>query len=873
MSFFAPTPFRRTYLSQSIANSLREHVSSVSAGSDEEGEGGGEEGGMERSIDIDDDAVSFSGDPIEYLSDSLNDDRPSVEHLMSSYDDEGPMIEGVEENNDDDDDDDESVHQSFSFEYYDDDALGPEDLIDMEILANEAMREEERYSVFSKESNILFNPQIEKERREGNPAWTVFSESTWRLLESLALPKATALLTLYVRHCVYVTSGWLQRILEELQALDTRVVRSAPRLPSIPDNFAEEIRPKIQSILYKVQQRRWLCSISKKYQDGICNATHCPSFRYVNDKLMMGEESEGMEYSLYFVRSKNRQGGDPYREVKKEVNISATLSINSQKMVPILWALEMRLLAILYIHDEWITDRRTAFDFPHLNDSRTLYSIHNPSLCEKPIMQYNVKEIRDALGRLHWRWNDMRPSDDLIAYFKVIKDRCALLSICAKIETIRVNTAIDLSITSGTSLNSRNSRNSTGSSSSSVAKPTASGLAGKLCPWNIDTDCAFSHFIGSNQQHAVLTLCSDLLFSNEEQEGEGSRSEGGKVELSSGAGPKTQKKSIAQFLAKRRRINQKIQREIRALGSGFSSLHDQYTVSSGDAAASHGKNGKGHIYGDVESQPRMVRVNLNRGSDLLNYSSSEEEDEEYAGDTREKSKGGRSIDRMLSKHPKGKKKRRGGGSVKGGDDNFFASKSRMDASMYKDFGKKYTDKDICDEILTRSILSSVPKLCLGNMSEKQYEDVEDFLENAFMRSLNTSSHLHKPKITRPSTPRMARGSAHKRSRGGLPKEFSATCVTRTNESFLVETHAMMCEMDEEIFWIPNVCGWRRRTQGRPHPHPRLLHGWYAPKGGPLRRFQHTLRKIFPNKWPMKRERLKAPFRGLTNIVMERGTSL
>jgi hypothetical protein len=751
MSFFNPTPFRHSYVSQSIVNSLREYVSSRSSEHSESHRRGSGEEGEESSANIDDDGISFSGD---------------FGSFHAEYEGEG----GFFEDGDDEEEDWEEEDQT---------------LIDMEILVNETRKEEDRFSVLSKEPNILINPQIEKERRDGNPAWTVYSESTWRLLESLALPKYPALLSLYVRHCVYVASNWLQMIMEELKRCPSSVLRKAPNLDSIPSNFKADILPKIQSILYKVQHRRWLCCISKKYQDGICIASHCPQFRYVNDDDHTlpdssrhprspfddedDEDDEGRRkpfgYSLYFTRHKST-GGDPYREVKKEVNISATLSSNSQKLVPILWALEMRLLALMYIHDEWVTERRTAYDFPQLGDSRTLYSIHNPMLCEKTIMQYNIKEVRDALGRLHWRWNDMRPSDDLISYLKLLKDRCALISICAKIEKIKVNTAADLSI----------------------GKKRAKGQANKgaivggkghgTCPPNIDAQNIFSHFVGSNQQNGVLLLCSDLLVS-EEDFGEGNKKTNDKGSVKEAD---KNMKSIAQFLAKRRKVNRKIEREIRSMGSGFSSLYD-HTTRPG-TSTDHGKN----IHGDTEVQPRMVRVNLDRGEDLLNYSSSEEDEGEGEGDNGKNGKNGEKgkmgkmgkrgkrggLSRMLSK--KGKRKR-----SQGEDDNYFEHKARKDVSMYQNFGKRYTDEDICSEILTRSILSSVPYVC---MRQKEYTDVEHYLENAFMRCLTTSSHLHKPQAPT--------------QRNQVIREFTATCVTRTNLSFLTETHAIMCEMDEEI---------------------------------------------------------------------------
>lgn len=761
MSFFNPTPFRQTYISRSIVDSLREHHTSHSSDSNEENE---QEEGEEIDQDIDEEAVSFSGEP----QDEYN------------YEDEGPVhpIGSREEHYEEEEEkEEEEEEDDFSLEGEEE-----QELIDMEILADETRKEEDRFSVLSTESNILFNPQIEKERRDGNPAWTVYSSSTWQLLESLALPTYPALLALYVRHCVYVSSSWLRSILEELKESGAVSFKRHPRLESIPHNFKTEILPKIQSILYKVQHRRWLCCISKKYQGGICTAIQCPQFRYVDNEIEdNGEEEDkydhsnaGFCYSMDFRRPKP-SGGDPYREVKKEVNMSATLSSNSQKLVPILWALEFRLLALIYIHNEWITENRTAHDFPQLNDSRTLYSVHNPSLCEKSIMQYNVEELRDALGRLHWRWNDMRPSDDLISYFKLLKDRCALLSVCAKIEVINVNTAVNASVKSkGMHTNNPVRDTSYGVTGTNTTATTA------VIPRNIDTKTAFSHFIGSNQQTTVLSLCSDLLFSSSSSTNhtDSSLENSDNVE---DARASSKSKKMSAYMEKRRRVNRKINREIQSLGSGFSSLHDRSTRNRTDTRGVIPTDGNKHIHGDPEAQPRMVRVNLNRGPDILEYSSSDEDDGEEEEEEENAEEGNRmarkgknnSVVRLLSRTKKRKRKMSGQGE----EDNYFENKAKMDSNMYRDFGKRFTDTDIGNEILTRSVLSSVRKMCL---TERKYSDVEDYLTKTFLPCLTTSTHLNK--------------LASKKN----TKTFSATCVTRTNLSFLVETHAVMCEMDEEI---------------------------------------------------------------------------
>ena len=636
-SFFGHTPFQRTYIQHSIANTLKEHEIEEEEGEEEE----------EEPRHIDEDAIPY------HISSSLPSGYTSEE--------EESFIEEEEE----------------------------EEPLNIEILADNVQKEEDRYVVLSRTPNVLINAQVETQFKSGDPDWTPWSTNMWELLESLALPISAAFLALFVRHCIHVCGLWIQRMLEAIK--ETGNASSC-----IPENFKESILPRIQTILLRVQHRRWICSITKKYHDGICSSCLCPPFRYAR-------QIEHKGYTLLFPQTRNRVHGDPYRKVKQEVNTARSLGNNPHGMVPLLWALEFQLNVLSHLHRSWLKDKRTCLSFSTLRDSRTLFSIHDPGLCDIPIMEYDIKNLRDAIGRLHWRWNDMRPTDDLFEYFMMLKDRCAITSIFAKVEHVRVDVSVSC----------------TPSPSNKEEKKEKVSKASVVCP-----NTAFSHFLGGNQQSSVMRLTSDLIVSQKDVE------EKGTVD------------GMSEYFKKRQMLNDRISREVHSMGMGFSALHDTSTRPTDKEITEWTHDGK-EAYGDMESQPLMVRNSLNRGSNMLDYSSGSEDEEE------EKEKGEK------------KKKEKG-------NDNFFESKTKKDASIYADFGRTVTDHELAEEILCRSVMSKV--------ATEGVVDVPEFLKSVFLPCISTTVQVTKT----------------------LGTTFHSTIVTSTNRSFLVETHAMMCEMDEEI---------------------------------------------------------------------------
>jgi len=658
-SFFPYTPFRKSYIQHSIAQSLRKHEINDEEDSsimEEEEEG---------PRHIDDDAIPYifstSTIPSGYTSPySSEEEEEDVDEIHS-------LLEEEEE----------------------------EKSIRLEILADNVQKEEDRYAILSRAPNVLINIQVDSQYRNGDPEWTPWSRNIWEILESLALPTSAAFLALFVRHCMYVCGLWIQHMLESIQS-DSLIV---------PEDFEELILPRVQTILFRVQHRRWICSITKKYHDGICSDCLCPPFRYAR-------QIEHKGYMILFPQSRNRIYGDPYRKVKQEVNMTRSMGNNPYGMVPLLWALEFQLNTLCHLNRSWLKDKRTSMSFSKLRDSRTLFSVHEPELCDIPIMEYDIKNLRDAIGRLHWRWNDMRPTYDLFDYFMLLKDRCAIISIFAKVEHVCIDTSISCTPSSySTTTTKKGVRNAVSSNKNSV-----------ICP-----NTAFSYFLGRNRQDGVMKLTSDLIVSSKERK-------------------KTNISGMSEYLKKRQSLNDRVTREVKSIGMGFSALHDTSTrpLEEDNQNVEWTCDGK-KAYGDTESQPMMVRLSLNRGSNMLDYSSGSEDGDE------------------VDKEKKNKKK-------ENTNDNFFDSRTKKDASIYKDFGRDITDHELAEEILCRSIMSKI--------STEGLEDVPGFLKSIFFPCLSTTVEVNKSLDT--------------------PTMFHATMVTSTNRSFLVETHAMLCEMDEEI---------------------------------------------------------------------------
>lgn len=778
MSFFRPTPFRQTYLSYHMVNTLREGSESsegnISSNLEHEADIEENEG---RQRDIDEEAISFSGEGYEtdysdqHVSENIEESNPSYQTMKNrgeiSKEGEPENVRSSEP----------SMHNAEleQLDIDDESVFSKDCLIDMEIMEDESRKERDRISILSTECNILFNKKIEDERKKGNPDWGFWTVKTWDLLDNLALPELTSSLCIYVRHCDYVLSNCIKDIMKEMKDIGKESNGKNPfRFSCVPFNFEKEILPKVKNILKKVQARRWKCSLSKKYQDCLCSSVHCPEFKYEKENINSYENREKEEgergesglfpsslesfYSMSFFKAKKVEG-DPFREVKREVNVSSTISNDSHKMVPILWSLEYKLISLIHFHKDWIIEERSCLYFPQLNDSRVLYSMHDISICNKSIMEYNIKEIRDALGRLHWRWNDISPSDDLFDYFNLLKERCALLSFLSKVDKITIFTK-------------HNERRKKHHLSNEI-----SNISIKI----FDSSGAFSHFIGSNQKTKVLSLCSDLIFNGKEQVSNEKSKTSSLQKIS-------KKESMRRYFLRKKRINKKIEREIKSMGSGFSSLYD---TNYGKPSLSNGVNS---IQGDPEKQPRIIRVNLDRGANLLDYSSSEDDDDEkddidFSRERIQKTgKRRKTIDNILHREKNKKKDLGTYGQISAeSSENYFENKSYMDQNIYEDLGKNLTDNDICEEILTRKILSSVKDICIDM---KKYDDIEDYLDNTFMNCLSTSLHLNKKSFVN--------GDSNKKTNGKKEGVFSCTCVTRTNLSFLMETHSIICEMNEDM---------------------------------------------------------------------------
>ncbi len=684
-------------------------------------------------------------------------------------------------------------------------------------------REKELYSTLSPDFGVLINTSF-------NPKKDYCSERLWSLLERLALPGTKRYLIRYIRHCTFASEQWLSRVLRfhidtgnKTPSQNRR--RERHRKWIIPTNFETVLRPLLEKIVKKVRHRRWRCCVSKKYIDSLCMYTLSPTFHYdVNtkdDALSLDEtvdadqdppRAEGRAFpcrsrpvssiprGVLRVNVSTRQPGDPFRRVSKEVNISRDSSGEATELSPLLWQLELRLIAILYLDSDWVGDTTTVQCFPQLADSRILFSVYKKEECTRPILSYNVSQLRNAIGRLYGRWNDLAPSRDLYDYFCFLRDRVSILSISSLCHTID-RSVVPIHPPRGVRRGGRFPAASSITPRGHVlSKPTA-----------IDPVYAFGKYVGKNMKdviESVTKISVDELdlgefsfdskgagadFSDKEHE-EDTRQANARLETARRKYTEGQRLTIAKrkrlyrMLTRKQKLREMVNKKIVDHRSTFGEIAEEGDYRNAQMHIDERLDTTHDFLGDTHEEPPVVRNALRRlGGDLFSSSEEEswseslsEEENHGVGKSRYKKKGDTSSISTAS----GSK---ASGPVAPSDENFFRHYANGDERTYAQLGKKVKDEDICAEMATHHLIASIKNDARGGTENHPciQSDTPALFTDVFLSCLTTETFLtHSPKS-------LPEGETR-------PRFKTVKCITRTNHSFMSETHAMMSQIEQEI---------------------------------------------------------------------------
>lgn len=678
-----------------------------------------------------------------------------------------------------------SVHERPSLSQGEDYDSGDSSSVEIEICKTLEEQEAEKYTVLSSNFQDLVNDTFD-------PGKDYRSLRLWRLLSEIELPQTKRFLVRYIRHCTNASEKWLARIIRiHTDTKRPKEVLERLRNILIPLEFEDEMFSCIEKIIMAVRKRRWECCITKKYIDALCIHTLCPTFEY--------SISPDQKYGVLRAKPAREQVGDPFRLITREVNISKDNSNNSCRLTHLLWRLEMRLIALLYLDLYWVRDKTTVRTYSQLADSRILYSIYRSEECDRPILSYNIHQLRCAIGRLYTRWNDLSPSHDLCQYFKMLRDRICILSISS------------LCLTIDRKIGSR--KRQTGSRGPPVSSPRS--LVDRI-PSSLNPLYGFGKYIGSNMRKVIESVTGMSIYqldSDPTQVSRGTKEKGlvssrktsgmGKV-FSRGEYETLRVDDLYKRLVRKQRIRQEIDSKMEGSGTVFDSIADEgdYRTEPNaekDTARRRRKTGKTSMLGDTEDQPRIVRQTLRRlGTQSSSSSSSEEEDFDSEEDKRDRVSFGTSSvppsQRRRRRRRRRQKKRPVHRSSDGrtgsvateqgnrsnpsneADDDFFRFYSKGNETIYSRLGESVKDEDICNEVTTHYIVAC-NKNAGGMLSHPKIpSDSNVSLRDILLSCLSTDTFLVKHQIT---------------------QEQMVKCVTHTNESFVEETHAMMCQMEQE----------------------------------------------------------------------------
>ncbi len=687
---------------------------------------------------------------------------------------------------------------------------------DIEVTPTRQETEQDKYASLSPDFGVLVNDSFDLRKDYS-------SERLWRLLRDLAVPETKRYLARYIRHCVFAAEQWLVRLVRFHLSAGSTDRRKSMRI--VPRNFEMVIRPYIEEIVRKVRHRRWACSVSKKYLDALCLHTLCPTFFYDHlvsenpEALHFGDPSDRntRHQGILRVTQSTKQAGDPFRGITKEVNVSTLVSTEGMDLSPLLWQLELRLVALLYLDSEWISDDTTVRCFPQLADSRVLYSVYRKEECDRPILAYNISQLRSAIGRLYTRWNDLAPSRDLYDYYCFLRDRVAILSVSSLCSTIDRKLSVashgrDAAWNVSSRGDGRTGREPAGSTRPPLGMHT---------PLAINPSYAFGKYVGHNLRETVeaitkipineLDMSMATLSDQKHRRGVNTATSDDPTESISSytheariVQRKKKQRRNKQFTSERKRLYKRLTRKqklrewvdakIAQRGFMFDSLAERgdYRNDEDDV------HEEGDMFlGDTVEDPSIVRKALRHlGGDIFSSSGSsdeEEEDETGRAPLHEETQTQRLVKRQKKQKKKAKAKKKKRAQKQGGeehedytskgiapsDENFFRFYSKGDELMYARLGEEIKDEDICAEVTTHHLIASVKNDAQEGGSANHpriYSDPSALFADIFLSCLTTDTFL---------TQSSEQGQ-------------SVKCITRTNQSFTWETHAMMCQMEQEI---------------------------------------------------------------------------
>jgi hypothetical protein len=211
------------------------------------------------------------------------------------------------------------------------------------------------------------------------------------------------------------------------------------------------------------------------------------------------------------------------------------------------------------------------------------------------------------------------------------------------------------------------------------------------------------------------------------------------------------------------------------------------------------KENSGHdlpFLGDTHEEPSVVRKALRKlGEDI--FSSSEEDDEFDDFDDDDDVFNGDGIarrgDGLVGMKKKKKRKKKDGPELSTAsgshatrvniaptDEDFFHNYANLDdGRMYAQLGQLIKDEDICAEVTTHHLIACISNNLSGTDNHPRVgSDIPVHFSDAFLSSLTTDTFLTEQKSSE--------------------KTKQVKCITRTNDSFLLETHALMSQIEQEI---------------------------------------------------------------------------
>lgn len=630
---------------------------------------------------------------------------------------------------------------------------------------------EKRYTILSKDPSILL---------DGNYAHDDLY--TWKTLKDLAIPRPMRYMCLYVRHLLIACERWLAELFTKIST------SSIPTDGILPYNFERDFVPLMEEILEQVQQKRWACSISKKYNDALADFCLLPRWRY--DII----QNEGFIHT----RLMDRKMGNAFRKISKEINVEGQSSSSSSssfggsaetfspsgkgsnplRMVTSLWSLELKLTCLINLLTEWPHQQRmNIYHFPQLFDSRTLYSDSTQHIeSGKSILTYDVNQIRVATSMLYWRWNDLSPSEDLWEYLNLLKARCSIISSCVLSSVVSRN--LNSTHTPGKGYNDvYNSGNGLGYNHGAKVSPKLS---------IIDPSMVYSKYLGTNTRDAIASLCGSRVMKNSLSQrifdtvidgGNYGDRHGKKRSFEEG------RKRIQTWITRKQRINAKIRKRIEMEKHTFDSITEKEDHRgggkrpNGPLSKDQQKKNKAVLeYGDDD--PRMVRQTLNKGMVMASESSCSSDDDGCDGGNRRKdyddSENSEDVEGMdpSDHHVNQQKDDRSSGAknARPEDMDYFSKYLQQDKRVYKNIGKSYSEADVCNEMLANYLLSSS-------------EFFDGKIRDAFLPCLTTTCSI----IQEPGT-----------SVKGVGSICSIRSITYANKLFLTETHCLLSRIEQDV---------------------------------------------------------------------------